>query len=33
MDNTDWKAAAAMVDDLQLDRSYDAEYQGKFPHF
>jgi hypothetical protein len=28
MDNTDWPAAAAMVGDLELDRSFDAEYQG-----
>jgi hypothetical protein len=33
MDNTDWTAAAAKVDDLELDRGYDAEYQGKFPTF
>jgi hypothetical protein len=29
MDNTDWQAAAAMVDDLELDRGFEAEYKGK----
>jgi hypothetical protein len=30
MDNTDWQAAAAMVEDLELDREFEAEYKGKF---
>jgi hypothetical protein len=31
MTNTDcnWQAAAAVVDDLELDRGFEAEYQGK----
>jgi hypothetical protein len=29
IDNTDWRAAAAMVDDLELERGFGAEYKGK----